>query len=369
MAVFSILKNFDNPSWAVGTNNFLSIVKSPLTYTRYGNQTMVYCNFPETIGPGHLGDTQADGTPGYCINKATITTSEALLYVSCNSSCNSPKKLAVRVYNPNSSTVTITKVNSGFNCTDTWYPQTGAYERFFTDIHMDHQISAGESVWIEEESVMANGRFEALMKYTISGGSIVMAVYLCTNTVSVSGSPKIVAQTSPNLYSGTASAFYISCNHSVSSATLFSSGNRNSVFYGIAQKKFSGNETESNPITLLQGGIASEDSDTYNNIGNYGLQYAFNTTLRNTQSTGRVKFKGYIISNPDSHCAGITSGGLAKAFFLGTNGDGPGKGYVRWNFCETAYISAGSSITLNYQYMHLGRGNAPGIIQWEAIKE
>ncbi len=92
------------------------------------------------------------------------------------------------------------------------------------------------------------------------------------------------------------------------------------------------------------------------------MQYAFNTTLRNTQSTGRVKFKGYIISNPDSHCAGITSGGLAKAFFLGTNGAGPGKGYVRWNFCETAYISAGSSITLNYQYMHLGRGNAPGII-------
>ena len=92
------------------------------------------------------------------------------------------------------------------------------------------------------------------------------------------------------------------------------------------------------------------------------MQYAFNTTLRNTQSTGRVKFKGYIISNPDSHCAGITSGGLAKAFFLGTNGAGPGKGYVRWNFCETVYISAGSSITLNYQYMHLGRGNAPGII-------
>lgn len=148
---------------------------------------------------------------------------------------------------------------------------------------------------------------------------------------------------------------------------LLSSYN-DSVFYGISQKSFSGNSTESNPITLLQGGVASEDEDTYNNIGNYGLQYAFSTTLKNDKSSGNVKFKGYVISNPAGHCAGITSGGLAKAMFMGNDGEGTARGYYRWNFCETSAIAPGASITLNYQYMHLGRGSAPGIIQWEAVE-
>ena len=40
-----------------------------------------------------------------------------------------------------------------------------------------------------------------------------------------------------------------------------------------------------------------------------------------------MKFKGYVISNPDSHCAGIMSGGVAKGIFLGSNGSGTGLGY------------------------------------------
>lgn len=361
MATFSILTNFDNPSWATG-DNFGKIQKSGLTYTRYGDQTLVYCNNPETITSDYLGEE------GYFINKATITTSEALLYISCNSGCSTSKKLAVRVYNPNSNGITITKVNSGFNYSYDWSPQIGTYEEFFTDINIPHPIGAGQSEWVDVETVGGNARFEALMKYSITGGPVVMAIYFCTNTSSITTDP-VAPPISQNEYSGTADAFYITGNNTIESQNLFNGNNHNSVFYGIAQKKFSGNTTEHNPITLVQNGIvASEDHSTYNNLGNYGLQYAFNTTLKNTSSS-RVKFKGYVISNKLSHCAGISSGGLARAVFLGPAGEGIGKNYIRWNFCETNYINAGSQTTLNYQYMHLGRGNAPGIIQWEAIRE
>lgn len=359
MSTFSIKTALDNPSWAIGSQNFGNIPKSGLTYTKYSEQTMIYCNHPETITSTYLGEN------GYCINKATINTSEALLYASLNSGVSSSTKFVVRVYNPNNSPVTITKVNSGFNCTNNWSPQIGAYEEFFTTINRQTSIPAKQSVWIEEESVLANGRFEALMKYTLTG-SLVMAVYLTKNKNNIGDNPAYPPK-SINEYSGTASSFYISTNNTLKASELLASY-YDSIFYGISKKSFSGNSTESNPITLLQGGVASEDEPTYNNIGNYGLQYAFSTTLKNDKSSGNVKFKGYVISNPAGHCAGITSGGLAKAMFMGNDGEGTARGYYRWNFCETSAIAPGASITLNYQYMHLGRGSAPGIIQWEAVE-
>lgn len=285
--------------------------------------------------------------------------------ISVYSGVNEATKFVVRVYNPNSYNVTITKVNSGFNCTTNWYPQVGTYEEFFNTVSVSNTIQPYQSVWIEEESVLANGRFEALMKYTLTG-KLVMAVYLTKNKNNIGDNPSY-PPVSLTEYSGTAPAFYISTSNTLNATGLLASY-YNSAFYGISNKTFSGNATESNPITLLQGGTASEDSGTYNNIGNYGLQYAFTTTLKNDKSSGNVKFKGYVISNPDSHCAGIMSGGIAKAMFLGTNGAGTGAGYNRWNFCETGTIAPGRQITLDYQYMHLGRGCTPGIIQWEVVE-
>lgn len=363
MSSFSIKNTLDSPSWTVGSTNFANIPKSSLTYTRYGEQTLIYCNHPESIRETYLGDN------GYYINKATVSTNEAQLYVSCNSLCNYQTKLVVRAYNPGSSAVTITKTNSGFNCTTNWSSQIETYQNFFQSISEQHVIPAKQSVWIEEETVNANGRFEALMRYSLTG-TLQIAVYLCTNKNNV-GSNTVAPPVSQTEYSGTAAAFYISTQNTLLSEDLFKSSYSStlygsSVFYGISNKEFSGNATEHNPITLVQGGIASEDSLTYNNLGNYGLQYAFTTTLKNN-SNQNVKFRGYVISNPNSHCAGISSGGLAVGKFLGPNGEGS-NGHTRWMFCETNAISPGNSVSLDYQYMHLSRGNTPGIIQWEAVK-
>ena len=357
MSSFSIKNTLDSPSWTVGSTNFANIPKNSLSYTRYGEQTLIYCNHPESIRETYLGDN------GYFINKATVSTNEAQLYVSCNSLCNYPTKFVVRAYNPGSSSVTITKTHSGFNCTTNWSAQIGAYQDFFQSISEPHIIPAGQSVWIEDESVTANGRFEALMRYSLTG-TLQIAVYLCTNKNNV-GSDTIAPPVSLTEYSGTADAFYISTQNTLTSEDLFRSY-YSSAFYGVSNQEFSGSEFEHNPITLVQGGIASENSSTYKNLGNYGLQYAFTTTLTNN-SNQNVKFRGYIISNPNSHCAGISSGGLAVGKFLGPNGEGS-NGHTRWMFCETNTVAPNNSVSLDYQYMHLSRGNTPGIIQWEAVR-
>ncbi len=357
MSFFTIKHVFDSPSWA--RYGFDSIPKSSLNYSRYSDQTLIYCNHPESVGSSYLGDN------GYCINKVTVSTASALLYASCNSLVSTPTNFAVRVYNPNNTVVRVTKKNSGFYSSNDWHPQTTAYEHYFYPVTIMHDINPGQSKWIESFDVASFARFEAIINYALTG-SLVFAVYLCQSLSSVGTSPQLVP-VSQNEYSGYAAASYISTQNTLRSSDLFVSY-YNSAFYGITKKNFSGNASEHNPITLAQGGIiASEDSSTYNNIGNYGLQYAFSTTLKNTETTRSVRFRGYVISNPNSHCAGISSGGVAKAYFLGPYGEGISGNHIRWMFCETDILTPGQSITLDYQYMHLGRGNAPGIIQWEAV--
>ncbi len=367
MASFQIQQKFDSPSWAAG-DNFGTMLMSKFEYQRYSQQTLIYCNHPEDITQTYLGDN------GYCINQATVSTREALLYASCNSSCGIETKFVVHAYNPGSSNVSIQKVNSGFECTTNWSAQIGAYEKFFAQQSKPAiDIPPKTGVWIENGNnsvVLPKSKFEALMKYQLTG-PLVITVYLCTDIrkITVGHNPKYVPFVPAlKVYCGTADAFYISDAKTLKSANLFVSY-YNSAFYGISQETFSQSKYESNPIKILQGKTASEYEldENYSNVGNWGLQYAFSMTLQNNQPSSNVKFRGYIISNKKSHCAGIMSGGVAVGKFLGPDGDITGRP-IRWMFCETQAIAPGNSITLDYQYMHLSRGNARGIIQWEACR-
>lgn len=360
MAFFPIKTTTDTPAFAY---NFDSIPLNRLNYAHYNGQTLVYCNHPEGMTPTFLKDN------GYVMNKATITTKEFLVYVSSTSTCDYKLQLVVKATNKGSSPITITETNSGFNSNNSWNVAIPVYEKFFGSPQRDIPLKSGESKLITLGTVEVRSNFEALNKFSISAPGNVYNVYIevfayksNTNTSSnvVALNPKIEE------YSGIADSFYISTNNTIKASDLFVSY-YNSIFYGITQKNFSKNPTEHNPITLVQGKLASEDNPKpFNNLGNWGLQYAFSTTLINdTQNS--VKFKGYIISNSNSHCAGIQSGGIAKGFFLGPNGT-VDNGNRRWNFCETGVVSKQNSITLDYQYMHLSKGNAPCIMQWEAVR-
>lgn len=352
MGYFPIKMTTDTPAFA---NNFDSIPLNRLNYTHYDGQTLIYCNNPEGISEGSLRDN------GRIINKASITTREFLVYVSAKSNCAYDIKLAIRAKNISGSTITVTRINSGFNTSTKWDVATVAYENFFKSIKDPKILTNGKTEMLFEGRIPAQNFVETLIKFETTG-NVEIEVFTYKTTISPSAIP---SNSDTGKYSGTANAFYISTNNTIKAADLFVSY-YNSIFYGIAKRNFSGNSTEHNPIKLVQGGTATEDNpeSNYGNLGNWGLQYAFSTTLINdTQNS--VKFKGYIISNSKSHCAGIQSGGIAKGIFLGPEGTNTNR---RWNFCETSTVNKQSSITLDYQYMHLSKGCAPGIIQWEAIR-
>ncbi|MFQ7292459.1 MAG: hypothetical protein ACLRQ0_09520 [Monoglobales bacterium] len=203
------------------------------------------------------------------------------------------------------------------------------------------------------------------MKFTTSG-TIDVAVYFCNDLTAVLLEDAIcIPRTSSNQesYAGKANNFYISTTKTLYAADAFASY-YSSYFFGIAMYKKSGNSTEHNPIQLVQGGTASENASyPNNNLGNYGLQYAMSFKLRNNHDK-RVKFRGYIISNSASHCCGIQSGGIAKGKFIEPNAGG----YNRWQFYESGYINKDSYVDIDFQYMHLSKESAPGIIQFEVAE-
>ncbi|UKI35048.1 MAG: hypothetical protein L6V93_12410 [Clostridiales bacterium] len=214
---------------------------------------------------------------------------------------------------------------------------------------------------------MANGRFEALMKYTLTG-TLVMAVYLCKNKNNIGDNPSYPPISKKTNIPEQLQHFYISTSNTLAATDLLASY-YNSAFYGISSKNFSGNSTESNPITLLQGGTASEDSSTYNNVGNYGFAVCFlHYVKKMIKHPEGLNLKVMSFQTPRAIVPVFRLAVSQKAMFIGTNGAGSGAGYNRWNFCETNAINPGKSITLDYQYMHLGRGCTPGIIQWETVE-
>ena len=357
---------FDSPGWG-GGNNFTSIPKSTVSFTRYSDQTVVYCNHPEMVGQSNFGDS----ANSKYLNRVTINTPHFSVYASYDTNYSGTCKLAVRAWNPNNNNITLTLQNKGFNSkkkdANGWNVACDAFSRYFNTITpTSHTLLPNSGTWIIAEDVVASGLCELLASFTTTG-TVVVAVYLCTNVANIPGTTFEVAQNNALEYSGKTNSSFIETSHSMRASDLFVSY-YNSVFFGLSQSRFSGNANERTDVTLHQSPnpVASEYSPTawLQNIGNWGLQYQFHTTLSN--NTGNVvKFKGYILSNPSGHCAGIQSGGIGVGKFLGTQYV-PGN-HMRWNFCETASIASGNSITLDYQYMHLSKGNAPCIMQWEVV--
>lgn len=247
MGSFKIKKVMDSPAFAV-KNNFGSIPRSRLTYTRYKDQTLVYCNNPEGMTPTFLKDQ------GRVMNKATITTKEFLVYVSSVSTCGYGIKLAVLAKNNSASTVNVTQLNHGFNASTNWNVATVAYENFFKSIKDPKTLTNGQTEMLFEGRIPAQNFVEALIKFEITG-NVEIEVFTYKTTISSNAIP---SNSDTSKYSGIADAFYISTNNTIKAADLFVSC-YDSIFYGIAKRNFSGNLTEHNPIKLVQGGIATED--------------------------------------------------------------------------------------------------------------
>lgn len=160
-------------------------------------------------------------------------------------------------------------------------------------------------------------------------------------------------------YSGSSNCYSLTGSKTLDMADALESYGY-SFFFGISNPQEGlGGSTEKVPISLTQGGTVT----TANNVGNYGLQYKLTFNFENT-STTPIKVKAYIISNPISHFAGISSqNGCSK--FLNTENS---ESNNRWNFYTSPIITKTSgTITIDFKYCHLALGSRGAILQFEAV--
>ena len=372
MSTFTVKKNIDRATQFAGDNFGKAMQnKTKLSFTTYNDQTLVYCNQPEAVLAKHFVGSSA-ATTNYYVNRSSVKKGDCMVYASYDLLGCPNGYFAIRIYNPNSTSVTVKKVNEGFSHSGSWDLAINAWKQFSNGVSESAKsIAAKSSIWITTKSVTpsSNRLLEYLMKFTTTG-DVYVAVYFCTSISKIpADGGTYIPRNGEESYSGTARKFYISTSKTLYAADAMASY-YNSYFFGLTP--YNGkvtNTNEHNPITLVQGGTASETAlnKSDRNLGNWGLQYAMNFTLKNNYSKP-VKFKGYIISNPISHCAGIRSGNSVDGVFLEPNESNENPDNNRWQFFESTTLPANTgSVTIDFQYMHLSKGNAPCLMQFEVV--
>ena len=370
MSTIDIPGNYDRVT-ATYIGNASNHFTSAPSYTKGSNEILIYSNYPEYLTDSHLGDASY---PVY-INRVTVTNkNKMLIFISHHLeqlSSNSNYYLAIRVYNPNTSgTIVFTKQHEGYSNTNNWNNPGYAWEDFFTAKSGTVSVPYGQSKWLVTKPITNKGNssgsfLDYFGEFTMNTTSqFVIAVYVCKNVANIPGTTYEIPWSTSNVtYSGHSTAYSLTGSKTLDMADALVSYN-NSFYYGISNPQEGwGSSTEKVSIITTQGPTVT----TANNVGNYGLQYKLTFNFKNTSSTP-VKIKAYLISNAESHFAGLSSqNGCSK--HLHTNVSASSN---RWNFYTSPnkISNTGSTIpiTIDLTYCHLALGSRGAFLQFEAVK-
>ena len=361
MAKFDIPGNYDKVSNAY-FNDAWDHLSTHITYSKNNNEIFVYSNYPEYLENSHRGDAS---TPHY-INKVDVSgKTKMLIYATHHLEYLSGSYyFAIRVFNPSSTkSVQFTKAREGFSNSNSWFNPGYAWEDF-NNKYDSLTLGPNETNWLVTKAVPTTGNssgsfldyfgeFEVNNPFTI-------AIYICKNINNVPGITYELDWDNHNTYSGFANNYSLNCTKTLDMADALVSYEK-SFFFGISNP-YEGLGGNSEKVTFYPN--QSAYGAVNENIGNYGLQYNFRFTFKNT-SNKPVKVKCYIISNTRSHFAGIASLNRASKFLSSENSSDPN----RWNFHTTNTIApSGNSVTIDFTYCHLALGSRGAILQFEAVE-
>lgn len=359
MAKFDIPGNYDKVS-ATDFNNAWNHLSNHIEYTKNSNEIFIYSNYPEYLEESHLGD----GTKPKYINRVNVSGKTKMMIYSTHhlEKLSGTYYLAIRVYNPSTSkTVRFTKQHEGFYNSNSWNNPGYAWEYFFPNKSESLTLAPGTSNWLTVKTLSKTGNgdgsfFDYFGEFTVNN-PFHIAIYVCKDKNAIPDSTSAIDWNSSNVtYSGYANNYLLSGSKTLDMADALVSY-KNSFFFGISNPyEGLGGTTEKIPFYATQNG-----NKVSNNIGNYGLQYKLKFTFKNT-SNKDIRGKCYLISNPNSHFAGLASiNGTSK--FLGASGSNN-----RWNFHTTDKITkSNGSVTIDFTYCHLALGARGAILQFEAV--
>ncbi|MDR2665741.1 MAG: hypothetical protein LBC21_05625, partial [Oscillospiraceae bacterium] len=249
-----------------------------LSFTK-NTSTLVYCNHPEQLYSTAFGDSNLGN---HFLNQVSVTTSTAMVYASYQVQ-GTAGKFGIQIFNPTTSTATITRRNYGFSTgTGVWdtMPRDVWVQYFANAGGNQYQIPPNGNVWIMEQSFGANDIFNAVQRFEMTGApSVIVTVYAYSNKNNLNGTATACPQGAATQCSGYGSSNYISANVTIKASDL------NAVtgtYPNPKSKRFTlikwyptnskpmieSNTNEIVGITSVQGPAVSIDS-----LGNWGVQY------------------------------------------------------------------------------------------------
>lgn len=351
-----------------------------LAFSRNTDERLLYINYPETITP----DTKcfANNTTGNnkMLFQTTISANEvAQLFFSHHNRSGANINYAILIWNPNASntTATVKATNCGYargwNVAE-FKPWVDFYNGNSITKNISGQTSQFLIDWRNIPSSNSNGAepFSGIMRIT-SNYSVVLTVYMWkgSDTTVIDGTEEQYVydknesgsdydEAPAAKFTGIGEGYYLTTSNTVTTANATGNG----IYYSLASHN-SSNSNEIIPITLSGAPLVAKKELDFplNNLGNWGAQYQFNTTLDNSSSTTAKTFKCYIGRNGKEGKFVIKYGNQISYCSMGATTSSVGTAY-KWNFIDVT-VPAKSKQTVSFQLSHATCSSSPIYLQWK----
>lgn len=323
-----------------------------VNYSINNNNKWVYCNYPEMPKMNALGDSNLGN---HCVNRQTVNGTGQVFYSYNTQYLTSDCYFGIRVYNPGSSTVTLTRSNYGHSNSKAdggWDAiPVKSWERYFKSTPKTYSIPAKKSVWICDEAIPKGCIFSGNLRFT-SSGSVIVAAYFYKTKEKISDSTSIypydINGEGKSQYSGYGNGYFLTASEITIKLSDLVKNNgayfeTNSPNYNNVTVNGSSSMSELIPIHIAGTSYVAEKgaAKPLSNIANWCAQYFIPIKLVNDIG-GTRQVQCWIEAPSDTEKYAIVNcGGTVSSKKLKFQGD--------THVFKT--ISVTNTATFNYQFI------------------
>lgn len=369
----STLVKTSNPSYTIPSEG--GTLKT-LTFNRDTSERLLYINYPESI----LSSTKCyanDNKGNTHIFQTTLNAKETVqLFFSHHNRTGNNLNYAIMIFNPNasSSTANITATNIGYAQgwnTAEFSPWVDFYAGRSKSLPVKGQKTGFLLDWRNIAS--SSAPFSGIMRVS-SDSTVILTVYVWegSDTSVIDGNEKQYVYPSSDpidssiddkptyKYTGIGSGYYLTASNTIK----YNEANKNGGIYYELASCSSKNSNEMIPIKLSGGNYTAKKgaSESLSNLGNWGAQYQFTTTLDNTGNSSDKVFRCYIGRNALEGKVIVNYNGTLGYCSMGLDTSTLGTAY-KWN-CFEVSVKAGKKETITFQFCHATCSSSPIYMQW-----
>lgn len=332
----------------------------------------LYCNFPEQIPEGALGDFDSS-KGGQYLNWGYVNGSTGLYASHKNVAGELDFYFGIQLYNPGPNVVTVTPGNFAFRSDYSSQSVFNVWRDFYaSQPSASFQMQPHESRWIMVDKLVRNQEvFNAVQRFS-TNGQLAVFVYVYTSRSKLDGYASLYPFDSPDVIRGMGNCNLLQTATAGREFIVTGSGNKWHWFSnGCPNGTMAQNTNEIVSITEPGTNQVFSCSNWSGKIANFGLQYVYNIKLVNRSAgTRTVKFYvgagNYIHTNNFLRYGSNMDGGTLRGWNHDLTGNPTNKsrGNERWLFL-TDTIGAGATKQFSFEHIMCGNSNSPVLFQIE----